>query len=243
MEKPKGTEAAIEALKEKLTGTDQLFPRIQLLQQLSKAYRDIDMQTALAYAEEAFQLTETNEFKANPDARVLADSLSHLSFALSKLNDLKSALQRGLQALAIYETLDWSSGYAAVLTTVGFSYAIFGNHVEALQHALKALEVARAIGDLREELQARNALGVVYGMAEDYEESYRHFLSCLELEAALNLETNPATLNNCSLINIYMGNYEVALDYGLRCLEAAEKSNHFTMQHAGRAVKDRKSVV
>lgn len=234
MGKPDGKEATIEALKENLAKTKQLYPRIKLLHQLSKANREIDMLAAHAFAEEAFQLVQSKEFERKPDQHLLAASLSHLSFTHSKLNDLKSALQRGLQAVAIYETLDFSSEYAAALTTVGFSYAIFGNHAEALQYALKGIEVARAVGDLQEELHAQNSLGVAYGMAEDYEESYRYFLSCLELEAALNLESNPATLNNCSLINIYMGKYEVALDYGLRCLEAAEKANNLIMLHAGR---------
>ncbi len=234
MEKLDAKVAPIEALKEKLTQVEQILPRIVLLHQLSKAYRKIDLQTAHAYAQEAFQLTQSKAFENSSDPRVLADSLSHLSYTFSKLNDLKSALQQGLQALAIYEALELSSEYASALTTVSFSYAIFGNHVEALQHALKAIEVARAVGDLQEELYATNSLGVAYGMAEEYEESYGYFLRCLELEAALSLESNPTTLNNCALVNNCMGKYAIALDYGLRCLEAAQRSNNFTMLHAGR---------
>ena len=226
-------ESPVEILKAELEKTTSLLPRINLLQQLSKAYRNINMHTAHTYAKEAFHLTQSKEFDAQSDQRILADSLNYLSFTHSKLDDLKSALQRGLQAIAIYETLDLSSRYATALTTVGFSYAIFGNHTEALQHALKGLEVARSVSDLYEELQARNSLGVVYGMAEDYEVAYSYFLSCLELESSLNLVANPITFNNCALVNNYMGNYEVALDYGLSCLQAAENNGNSTMIHAG----------
>lgn len=152
--------------------------KVDLLNNLSKAYRRKDTQKALHYAEEAFKISQNISYKKGK-----AKSLNYLGIAYTNKGEYKVAETYLKQAQQLTLELKDKKMESGVLTSLGIIYNKLADFPSALQHYQKALNIEERFGNqINIAILSVNLGNIAYNqkMFSDAENYYEKAIPILE---------------------------------------------------------------
>ena len=133
---------------------------------------------------------------------------------LAQLNDFRTVLKDGNEALSLAQKLGDRRLEAALETFLGGASDFLGEVKEALAHYQRAVVLSRANGNKPTEASALNNIGKVYSEASDQQKALEYYLQALALYKPLgNQFAEAITLNNVGIAYTRLGEPNKALDY------------------------------
>ena len=175
-------------------------------------------------SEEAFRLSQSGLFEAEPYRKGVAVSLCIQGRISSHGGEADASLRLSLEALAILEEIGDKEWMPRVLHNIGSAYSALGDLSEGLKYAFQEMEVSQEIGDRKGQAIALLSLGnVYYNMGEN-----ARCLSYMEDGIALFEELGESywvalSHNNLCYIHFLLQDYDEALMHGIQGLAVAHE--------------------
>ncbi len=159
--------------------------RFNVLQELFKSYNQTDFNTALKYAQDAYQLAETlgDSSKIVEGGRMMAYSLMDLG-----RNDESIVILNKVLTIAgrnQFRYPDIKPKIKFLLNNAAIAYMYRGNYDSSLSYHFRSLEIREAEGDKRSIGTALNNIGLVYFKLKNYEQALQYYLRSLDLKNEL----------------------------------------------------------
>ncbi len=190
--------------------------------------RLVDIQKAIEFSTQAFELSSTGEFSLQSYQFGSAKSLNTLSELNMALGNTDLAIHTGLQALTIYETLKDLGGQSNALSVIGYSHMISGDHPEAMKCLLKSVSLAQEAKDEIQEGRSLIWLADIYAGIDDTQKALELFeKAILILKNNEDQTTLSYAYNNLALTYNRIGDYDNALH---SCNESAKICEKYGLQ-------------
>jgi signal transduction histidine kinase/Tfp pilus assembly protein PilF len=159
--------------------------RFNVLQELFKAYNQTDFNTALKYAQDAYQLAEAlgDSSKIVEGGRMMAYSLMDLG-----RNDESIVILNKVLIIARRNQLrypDIKPKIKFLLNNAAIAYMYRGNYDSSLSYHFRSLEIRETEGDKRSIGTALNNIGLVYFKLKNYEQALQYYLRSLDIKNEL----------------------------------------------------------
>jgi len=214
----KNLPAMIAAVKE---GRDDTV-KVNLLVDICDSLFRTSPDETLRYGEEALELAGRLDFKKGE-----AMALKYLGMGHFVQADYVKAMDFFQRSLEKFEEISYKKGIANMLSNIGVIYNNQGNDAKALELHLRSLKISEEINDSVRMVTSLINSGLIYSKKEitidKAKENYLKALGiCEELGYMLGIGT--VTVNLGELLFSH-GDYEEALKYYKRSLEAYEKTN------------------
>ncbi len=119
------------------------------------------------------------------DSAEEAATLLRLSDALSKRSELRAALMRAEEGLALYRVAGSRRGEAAALNKVGLAHAELGEPKRGLEILREAMALRRADGDVWGQAETFNDMAVAFGVMGRLPEAVARYTDALALAHAI----------------------------------------------------------
>lgn len=219
------------ALAEASGTTDADFiRRIDLLNALAWELSDSDTGRAIACAETAYALAETQARHDRPYQRGLAYSLRTQGYLDMRSGAYPQGMERLLRAQTIFEVVGLDGGppvddgLGDVFDGIAGIYGQMGDFPETLAYSYKMLALAEARGDLRRIANARNNLAHIYAETGEFERALEILQQNLSAAIAIGYRRIEA-ISYLNLCNVYLrlGEFKTALGYGEQGLTVARE--------------------
>ena len=196
-------------------GTD----KVDVLNELFKAYRNNDPTKAYLYAEEALQLSKQLEYKYGQGL-----ALNNLGVYYKNLGRLDEALRLFIESLKIQEDLQNQQRIAFTLSNIGNIHMIKADYDKALDFYTQALTVFKELGVPAYIIRIYNNIGNVYYAYQNFAEALRYYEQAAALVAQSGQNDVPFDLLT-NLGNIYyqQNDYKQALAYYFESLEVERR--------------------
>lgn len=219
-------ESSVRELEQRLLSPDiSKLERIDLLSELAWALRRLDSQRCFTLAQEAFELSEAENYKNG-----LASSLLARGFAHFRLSDYEAAQKDAEQAYALFEALELGSGSYRALNLIGITYGQLGDLSKALKTFLETHMLCEMLGDVQGAATALNNAALVHTHLSDYPNALELYLRALKLHEELaDLEGITIALSNIASTYIDLNRFEEALEHFERCLGLKEEWDDFNL--------------
>lgn len=156
----------IDSLEVKLVLVNDTL-KLQLLNQLAKAYFKIDPLQSLINAKEAYKLAKKFNNKA-----AMAASLRNIGAAERYLlSDFDNALKYSFQALTIEEEAGLTAGKSITFASIAEIYEAVGNNHKALEYYMQSLMLKK---EPSATIPLLNKIGVVYSSLSNFNKSLEY---------------------------------------------------------------------
>ena len=203
----------LEQLETKLARTAGSLERIDLLNAIAWEMHDLGMPRALELAQAAYEAAQAEGYPKG-----VAESL--LNLCQAEFNDYLQALERGMQALTLFEQLGDRLWQGRALYTLCWVHWSLDNFTEAVEAGQRARKLAQEIGDRHLEAEALNNLGLAYKRSGNYELADAVYHEALEIYRSLGDQVRMAKiLTNLALSYTTQQQLAPALEYAQGCLE------------------------
>ncbi len=199
------------------TGPDTI--RVNLLFTLVEKLRRSDYDRAVAFYEEAYQLTRNLNWQKGI-------ALSHIRRGQlnSAGNNIPGAQEEYIKALEKYRKLNDQNGIADACLKVGITYGMQSDYHKAAEYFLLSLEANEKIGDKKRISDNYNNIGHCYKYLGNYEKALDYYHQSLEVTEELKDSAGIAMMyNHIAIIYDYQGNYKMALDHYFKSLRINEQ--------------------
>ena len=157
--------------------------RVDVLDQLSQLYRGINLDSCIAYAEEAIAVAD----RINDPERK-AYMLKNAGIGYYYKGDFVKVLEFWEASLATFEGINHLTGISNLQSNIGAVYNSTGDYPKAIDYHLKSLRIAEKNEDDFRKATALQNIGAVYSNMEEYAESEDYYNRALELCQAINYE-------------------------------------------------------
>lgn len=199
--------------------------RLNLLNDIAFAYKDIDPAKGLATADQAIRLATLIAQPVKLASAYMHKGLNHAAKGEDSL-----ALTLYQQALRLHRQANNPSGAAKVLHNLGLIYQGQSHYLEALNHHQQAAGLFRQLGDQKRLAAVLNSVGVDYMYLNDYAKAVATYFDVLKLgERAGNKLSIAHALNNIGLIYKRMEQYDKALYYHRKALQGYRQADNQPM--------------
>ncbi len=211
----------LERLEAELATTTEPRRRTDLLNELSWALREGDLDRAIALSHEAQRLAEEVD---PPYDEGLARTSHQLGRFYMWLADFGVALDYFSTARALYEQLGDRKAVTQQLSYTGVAYGRSGNYAEALRYLIEAQEVLEELGDRKLAAVGLNSIGYIYVLTGQPAEALPYLEKSLRISRALR-DTDQQTwvLDSLCQAHLELENYGQALVYGLESVALAQE--------------------
>ncbi len=174
-------------------------------------------------AEEALALAESEERQDAADHLNMGESLTILSRCSLQLADYSTAINYGLQAVAVSKSLPTAAFLPQVLGQIGHAYTLLGQYVDGLRYFIRQQQTSKEQMDRRNEASAHLGRGLVYSFSGDQEKAITALDTSLRIfqEVGDQLGEATALTNLCNAYEM-LSDYETALYYGFQALQKSE---------------------
>ena len=195
--------------------------KIEILNELSKAYDTISYDKSLDYAKQALELTK--EYKGKEDIAASFDRVARIYYFLSNYDE---SINYFIESLKIREQNNDKLAIAQSYNKLVVVYLNLKNDNKALEYLPKASDLSKEIDD--DALMRKTAinLGIVYAQLSDYYKSLEYHKKVLTLIDETELKQLSVCLNNIGLVYWYLKDYDKALEYYLDALEINEQERY-----------------
>ena len=214
----------IRKLETQLATTTDQQQEIDILNTLTWELRDSKPKQAFSYAQRANELARQYQFETTSYRTGLALSLSYLGYLNHYNAKYDQALSLSLEALSIFQEIEFLEGMPVALYIIGMSYLRLGNYSEALPYHRESLAIANQINDLEGQARALNGIAIVNVWSSDHEQAVTFFEESLQIYRKIGDKSG----ESIALVNLCMSHrdlehYETSLEFGFRCLEISQE--------------------
>ncbi len=210
----------IAARLDQLGSAKNLQEKVDLLNTLTQAAQDNDVQRATEFNWQAIQLSW--QFGKVPYPAGYAQALHHLGRLNQQLANYDLALASSLEALTLWEALGELEKQAAVHHTIANIYWRLSDYANSQNHLLKTLALHETLNNRDGKAQVLHDLGAVYVQQKEYEIAYPYLEEGLALAQELeNHQLQADLLNQSALVYAARSDHESAL----RCRMASVQLN------------------
>lgn len=224
--------AKIIQLEKQIEAAETIIQKIDYLNELGRLLRYIDELKSINISNRAYFLSTTCEFKKQPYQTGLAYSLTNLCELNFMQGKTQSSLSQGNEALKIFEQLDDFDGQALALSILGFSQYALGDYPRAFEYENKSIQFAKKTGNRDIEGQSLGILAAIYSRLGKHDEMQKTYKQALEsFTETKNFIHIAATKNNMALNYMAMGDFNLALHYGLESLDLCKTYGLFASQN------------
>ena len=116
--------------------------KVEVLNELSKAYFGISPEKILEFGNQALELSEKLDYKKG-----IAQAFNRIGSGYFYLSNYNKSLEHYMKSLEIYEDICDKYGIASSLINIGNIYWEFTNYEKSLEYYLKSLKIYREIGN------------------------------------------------------------------------------------------------
>ncbi len=193
--------------------------QVHLLIQLSTTYEQIDLDSALLFAEQAVQKATVLE-----DEALLAEAFNEKGIILDYLGEYEQALTSYAQALRYYRSLGDKKGETGTLINIGLVKSFQAQMDSALLYYDSALTNARAIGLPSYESYVLHNISSVHLRQSHYRLALDYLLQSLSLKEELgDVQGQIMSLYNLGLVYYNLKLPQTALDHYHKLLTQYEQ--------------------
>ncbi len=208
------TNTIIDSLEAKINKVSSI-EKIQILNILSKEYREISPRKSIDFGNQALELAENIE-----NRKEKANSLNNIAVGYYFLSNYEQALQYYQQALKINQDIDNKSGIATLYNNIGLIYQKLSSYDKALNNFLNSLEIERELDNQEGISMSLNNLGNVFYNVGNYNKALEFYQESLKIEEKIgNKKSIAMALNNIGIVHSDHGDYNEALEYYQRSLD------------------------
>ena len=147
----------IDSLKNTISKSKTDSVTVNGLIELSGAYLSIDLDKAIAYANQARTIAEKADFQKG-----LGYAYKAIAIVYYNQSNYPEALVQFQNSLDIFESITYKTGIANILSNLGAIYYVTGDNTKAIEYHLKSLKVSEEIGDKMRIGTSMNNIGGVY---------------------------------------------------------------------------------
>jgi CHAT domain-containing protein/Flp pilus assembly protein TadD len=148
------------------------------------------------------------------DRKAEGDRLNQEGIQLYNKGQLKAALEKFQQALAIRKEVGDRSGEGTTLNNIGLVYDSLGQYLKALEYYQQALAIRKEVGDRSGEGTTLNNIGLVYDSLGQYPKALEYYQQALAIRKEVGDRSGEGrTLNNIGAVYRSLGQYPKALEY------------------------------
>ncbi|MBU0488709.1 MAG: tetratricopeptide repeat protein [Bacteroidetes bacterium] len=210
-----GQNRKLDSLKAELQISVEDTNRVNLLNEIFKAYYSSEPLTAVEYEKEALKLSRKLKFQ-NGESK----ALNNIGVVYYFLGNYKDALNYYEQSLAFDFRNHDKPGLAKSLGNIGSAYFKLGDYEKALDFNKRSLVIKQEINDSAGIGKSLNNIGGIYNETGDYEKALDYYFQSLKLKEVLNERAGIAmTLSNIAFVyqrwkkhSQALKNFERALD-------------------------------
>ena len=212
----------VDSLEQALNTATNNTERIDILLQLSKKYRYVDLDKNLQYAQQAKDLAITMH-----DTASLVQSMNDIGTVYEFQGELDSALSLYNEALTISEKVSDDRATAVSLLHIGGVYKKKSYYTLALEYFLESLKLCEVLG-LQQGIAANlGNVGLVYIELSEYEKALEHSFKALQLSEKLEDKyLMSIQLNNIGLIYGTQKKFDESLEYHFKSYELKQAINN-----------------
>lgn len=196
--------------------------RIEILDQLQKAYWDIYPKASIDYGKQAYKLSRKLKDKYQESIE-----LGNIATAYTLLNNNYKALKNLLLSLELAEKINNDFLIVNRLNNISKAYLNLKDDVKAFEFTLKALRISKTNNNISGTASSFENLGDIYYSLDDIENAIsRYKLSLNSYEKLENKLQAGIVLEKIGKMYIIQNNNEEALKFYLEASENFEKINN-----------------
>ncbi len=201
------------------TSTDSV--KIEIFNELSKAYDTISYDRSLDYAKQALELTK--KIKSKEDIAASLDRVARIYYFLTNYDE---SINYFIESLKMREKTGDKKAIAQSYNNLGVVYLNLENDIKTLEYLQKSWDLSIDIGDEELMKKAANNLGIVYMKLSNYDKSLEYYQKALKLTKETDIKQLSVCLNNIGMVYWYLKNYDKALEYYLDALKINEEEKY-----------------
>lgn len=204
-----GQDRKIDSLQSQLsnkTGID----RFDLLYEISyNLILNEDYNTALRFAEEAYELVE-----AGSDSLRLVKAILVKGSALRRLERISESIEIYKLGIKVAKQNHFDNELKILLNSTAIAYSLKADYDNALEYHFQSLVMREKIGDKSEISITLNNIGFVYFKLRNYEKAREYYTRSLSLrrEAGDTYDLDKLQIN-LGITNVHLGNFDEALKH------------------------------
>ncbi|MGN7514190.1 MAG: tetratricopeptide repeat-containing sensor histidine kinase [Allomuricauda sp.] len=146
--------------------------------------------------------------------------------------DKENAVAYGLQSLEKSKEIEFATGKANALYSLGLTHGMTDNYARSLEYLNKCLPVANQNKDHSMVCDIYNSLGIVYKRIGDYPASQESYLNSLKIIDSFDLKRNAASVyNNLGVLYDLMDEKDKAIASYKKALETYNGPDREAMQN------------
>lgn len=207
-----GQQSLIDSLKSEANNASTDSIRVFYFNELSWSLSGTSPDEAIAYADSALALAESNQ-----DTATVGTSYCRIALALEYKGLTDSAIQYYLQGLELRRQLNDTIGVGNILLNIGAAYYYVSDYESAIDFYLRSIQVRELVGDSSGISQSLNNLGVMYRAIQSFDEAITTYKRALKIREQQG-DSIPIgnTCFNLSVSYREKGDFENALRYASR---------------------------
>ena len=180
-----------------LTHSTNKADSVNTLVNLSHEYRNINMDSALYFAEKAIAISNSIDFlSVDSLSQLQANAYNALGICYVIIGNENKAISSFNKILKLYTSLKDTIGIANTYNNLGNAYYYFSNYEKSLSNYLKALELNELIKDDYGIAKNTGNIGNIYEKLNQNEKALSYYFQ--------SLKTNEKIDNPVSVANVYM---------------------------------------
>jgi len=193
--------------------------KVDLLNELSLTYRDIQPESGIDYGNRALDLANELNYRIG-----IAEALKNIGANLRENEAYDKAIEYYLKSLEIKEELGDNKGVASIYNSIGIIYRNLKEYDKALENYSKSLEIRESIGDKQGIARLYNNIGIIYKNLRDHEKALEYYSNSLEIKESMGDKQGIARLyNNIAILHSDLENPDKAIEFYLKSLDIKEE--------------------
>ncbi|MCF7793822.1 MAG: tetratricopeptide repeat protein [Candidatus Cloacimonetes bacterium] len=193
--------------------------KVDALNDLSKAYWQIDPTYSVEYGETSRKLARKEKYKAGE-----AKALNNIGVGYFYLGDSETGMEFLMDALELRKEIGDKKEIVTALNNIGIIYDAINDYNNALKFYLESLKIEEEIGNDKGIAGSLNNIGIVYENLSNFNKALEYFLRSLQIYEKLDDKVGmAATCGNIGLIYGGLTNYDKALEYHFKALNIYEE--------------------
>ncbi len=205
------------------SSTFDLWQTIDDLNKQAAALQFKDPGQARSLATQALTLAQSTQGSDCAHHMGMGKSLIILSRCAVEVADYPSAINWGLQAIAVGENVPMADFLPQALGLVGYAHTRIAQYVEGLRYFIRQEQISIAQIDRQQKAAAYMGRGLVYSFSGDQEKAITMLQASLQTFQEIDDPFGQTTaLTNLGNAHEMMGDYAGALRYGFQALTVSE---------------------